>query len=87
MSTPTTNLTGKVRFDRDDVTLETIPVEKCSDCDELPATHYLQIDLRALGWTTSIGDRSGYCLECGTQALEDLRATMPERLNEDGVEP
>lgn len=78
--------TGDVRFDRDDVTLEEIPVELCSNCEEGPATHYLQIDLRAVGWTTTIGDRTGYCGECGKEELEAIRATMPERPNEDGVE-
>lgn len=77
---------SKIRFDRDDVTLEPIPAEECSNCAGKPATHYLQIDLRGVGWTTTIGDRSGFCEECGKEELEYIRATMPERLNEDGVE-
>lgn len=76
----------KIRFDREDVTLEPIPIEDCSECVERPATHYLQVELRGIGWTTSIGERSGYCLECGAETLADLRATMPERLNEDGTD-
>lgn len=79
----------KIRLDRDDLTLEEIPTEECSNCCAAPATHYLQIDLRAIGWTAAIGEftRAGYCEACGNQELEAIRATMPERLNEDGVEP
>lgn len=80
---------NKIRFDRTDLTLEEIPTENCSNCDSAPATHYLLIDLRAIGWAAAIGEftRAGYCEACGQAELEAIQATMPERLNEDGVEP
>lgn len=76
-----------IHFNRRDVTLEEIPVELCEECFERPATHYLQIDLRCEGWTTTIGERSGFCEECGKEALERIHATMPEPLNDEGTQP
>lgn len=61
---------------KEDITLEQIE-DKCSECDELKAEFWLQIDL---GFEiTPLGD-GRYCGPCGEQMLDRVRELLPERV-------
>lgn len=77
-------MTNKIRFDRDDVSLELLPTENCCDCDEAPATHYIKIVFRSAGEESSLGNGK-YCLECGTEVVRRIHESVPGPLNEDGT--
>lgn len=76
---------SRIRFDKTDVSLLPLPPEPCSECGERPATHYLAINLRALGTEGAMLTEGKFCEECGTDALQDLSASLPEPLNEEGT--
>lgn len=73
-----------IQMNKGDVTLEMIEPELCANCQEHTATHYLQIDLRAVGSTTQLGGDL-FCQQCGEEELETIKASMPEPLNEEGT--
>ena len=73
-----------IQMNKEDLTLEAIEPELCATCQERTATHYLQIDLRAVGSTTQLGGDL-FCQPCGEEELETLKGSMPDPLNEEGT--
>ena len=74
-------LSNKIRFDKEDLSLQDLPVENCTECDVSPATCYIQIDIRGAGFTSQLGD-GRYCFKCGAEELERIQATMPSNQDE-----
>lgn len=77
---------GDVRLDRDDVILTPLEPAMCASCMNTVATHYIRIDLRAVGSETSLGN-DVYCESCGKEEADAIRESLPMRLNNDGTEP
>ena len=74
---------SEIRLNKEDVSLQDIPVENCTDCDEQSATCYIQIELRGAGITTCLGD-GRYCEACGIDILGRIIETLPEWIDEKG---
>lgn len=61
---------------RDEVYLNTYE-NKCSECDEKPATVFIEVDLGFM--TCPVGD-GRYCEDCGNEQLERIRELLPPAL-------
>lgn len=70
------------RICKEDVTALAIPVTECDYCDETtPATHYVTMEIRALGSSCALHGR--YCEKHAEEAASRIREGLPEYTEEE----
>lgn len=65
---------SELNLDRHDVSINEIEPDLCEQCELDPMTHYVSLDLRALGQEVIIGK---YCEDCAQRVTNGLKAHLP----------
>jgi hypothetical protein len=73
-----------IKLDADDVTIIPIAPTMCDECLELPATHYVQIDLRGNGTEVAVAE---CCESCAENFADRLRGRFRRRLGRSARPP
>ncbi len=60
---------------QEDISVEPLEKELCSDCNENPPDREVWIDLRAIGTKASLG---AYCGHCAIEMAERLKRVLPK---------
>lgn len=64
-----------IPLDSNDVLVEDIEDRMCTNCEDVPSTKRVWLDVRNLGSTTEYGN--GYCDRCAKAIADSLRAALP----------